>query len=40
MSVQLLICKYAVFTRFLLMAFVTYMVRGLAMCQDPTEHLV
>ena len=40
MSAQLLICKYAVFTRFLLMAFVTYMVRGLAMCQDPTEHLV
>ena len=39
MSTQLLICKYAVFTLFLLMAFVTCMVRWLAVCQDPTEHL-
>ena len=37
MSAQLLVCKYGVFTLFLLVAFVTCMVRWLAVCQDPTE---
>ena len=40
MSAQLLVCKYGVFTLFLLMAYVTCMARWLAVCQDPTEHLV
>ena len=37
MSAQLLVCKYGVFTLFLLVAFVTCMVHWLAVCQDPSE---